>query len=161
MCRYQVILLSGYDTYTYVALRPRGPKSPFQMAKFKRPHVLFSICFYCSLPVLHVLVTTDSSVPDNTSPTTPEGMSHALHSIIIIIICFGWFDDLMIFFLIMHWPGFEPRISHTKVFDANHYTMEFLLFSCTLWTCMIIELNNKFVELCDIQFHIMSPVHFD
>ncbi len=30
----------GYDTYTYVALRPRGPKSPFQTAKFKRPRVL-------------------------------------------------------------------------------------------------------------------------
>ncbi len=29
----------GYDTYTDVVLRPRGPKSPFQMAKFKRPHV--------------------------------------------------------------------------------------------------------------------------
>ena len=24
----------------------------------------------------------------------------------------------------MHRPGFEPRISHTKIVDANHYTMK-------------------------------------
>ncbi len=30
----------GYDTYTYVALRPIGPKLPNQMAKSKRPRVL-------------------------------------------------------------------------------------------------------------------------
>ncbi len=33
----------GYDTYIYVALGPMGPKSPNQMAKFKRPRRLMCI----------------------------------------------------------------------------------------------------------------------
>ncbi len=38
----------SYDTYTYVALGPIIPKSPNQMAKFKRPRILISIlCTSC------------------------------------------------------------------------------------------------------------------